>query len=448
MGEQAGAPGAGITATDTIGMINALDNPSWRELLLGQLDAEVKAFSRNSAMFKAFQESRKAGQLSSVLRPSGADCARLIEIGMIGEFPTREPWQPVGADILSWFWTLTHPCFPSAVEKHYEAASDPSRAYALTLVAAQSTSEAASSIVTLIHRYPLPQHLPPRFFWEINKRYAAIGPLLFPKLLWEAGPHFADVMNFMNVCLEGGTLAPAALAPASDWASSAASKLLDLVEPLQQNSGKQWRWGEECGSKRSQLGVFLDLLGIIPDVSMQPCVRAVQLKDPLCVLFAVVSMLKKNMPPPNEAIQLAADSLETRVSLYDQLGRLGRRDLFPETLMTFESFAAASMVEWLLYPSELGYEPTELDLIAKVSGMRQDKQVIVCLWKVTREDGPDFAAVSGPYAADAPIGPVSGDNTFSNFTEWDSRTPHEHLSEVVETLDRWRIELCRSSPTL
>jgi hypothetical protein len=433
--EQASAP-------NTTAMINALDNPFWRELLLGQLDASTKPFHRNSAMFNAFKEAEKAGELNSALAPTGADCARLVEIAMIGAFPTREPWGHVGADILSWFWKLTHACFPPTVEMHYAAASDPSRGYALTLLATQSTPEAAASIVKLIHEHSLPLHLPVRFFWEISKRHAAMGPRLFPRLLRDAGSHLAEVMNFMNVCLEGGTLVPAALAPASDWVSNEVDKLLDLVEPFQQSAGKQWRWHEEYLPQRSRLGVLLDLLGVIPDASMESCARAVQLKDPWCVFFAVVSMLKKNLSPPAEAIKVVAEALETRVSLYDQLHHLGRRDLFPANLMTFESFAAASMAQWLLYPTELGYEPARLELIAKASGTSEDTEVIMCLWKVIVEDGSAFAAASGPYEANAAIGPVRGDNTFSNFTQWESRTPDEHLREIVETLDQWRVEWC------
>jgi hypothetical protein len=425
-----------------VSLINALDNSSWRELLLAQLDAGVSAYHRNFAMFNALQAAEKVGQLKSELAPSGRDCARLIEIGMIGEFPTREPWSPVGTSILSWFWTLTHPCFAPTVEMHYAQASDPSRAYALTLLAAQSAPEAAASIVKLIREHRLPQGLPPRFFGEISKRHAAVGSLLFPRLLLEAGPHLANVMNFMNVCLEQGTLTRDALVPASEWAASETVRLLDLVEPLQRERGKLWRRAEEYGDKRSHLGVMLDLLGIIPAVPMESCARAAQLKDPVCVLFAIVSMLKKELLPPTEAIQFVADSFETRASLYKQLAHLGRGALFPPHLLTFESFAAAGMAEWLLYPTELGYEPTALELIAKVSGMSEDKEVLMCLWKVIAEDRPAFAAASGPYEANSPAGPLWGENTFSNFTEWDSRAPDEHLREIVETLDRWRVEWC------
>ena len=429
----------------TTAMIHALDNPSWRELLLGQLDTEVEAFNRSSALFNAFQESQKVGKLDSALRPSGADYARLIEIAMLGQFPADHAWHPVGAEILSWFWTLTHPCFPPKIEMHYAAASDGSRAYALTLLATQDTAEAAASIAKLVHAYPLPERLPPRFFREINKRHAALGPLLFPKLLLDAGSHLAEVMNFINVCIEGGTLSPDALVPASEWAADGATKVLDQLEPLQQDAGKQWRWGEEYQPMRTRLGVFLDLLGIIPGVSMEPCIRAARLEDPLCVFFAVVSMLKRNVAPPSEAVQLVADSLETRVPLYNQLSHRGRRDLFPANLVSFESFAAASMVEWLLYPSELGYEPTRLELMAKVSGMSAEEktEVVMCLWKVVREDGPAFAAASGPYEANGPVGPLSGSSTFSNFAEWESRTADEHLREIVETLDQWQVEWCK-----
>jgi hypothetical protein len=431
------------TATpDTAAMINALDNASWRELLLAQLDASVSAYDRNFGMFKALQAAEKAGKLSSNLAPSDRDYARLIELAMVGEFPTREPWHPVGADILSWFWTLTHPCFLPVVETNYAQATDPSRGYALTLLAAQGTPEATTSIAKLVQEHALPEHLPPRFFWEFNKRHAAVGPLLFPKLLLDAGPHLSEVMNFLNLCLEEGTLKPDALTPASDWATNEAAKLLDTIEPLQQNSGKQWRWDEEYQQKRSQLGVFLDLLGIIPAANMGPCARAVLLRDPLCAFFAVISMLKKNLYPPSAAIRLVADSFETRVSLHTQLARVGRGDLFPADLLTFESFAAASMTEWLLYPSELGYEPAELELVAKVSGTSEDAQVIMCLWKVTAEDGSAFAAASGPYQANVTIGPLFGENTFSNFTDWQSCTPDEHLKEIIETLDRWSVEWC------
>ncbi|MFC4311656.1 hypothetical protein ACFPN2_21390 [Steroidobacter flavus] len=321
-------------------MIDALDNPSWRELLLGELDEEVEACQRNDAMFKAFQESEKVGKIHSSLRPSGSDCVRLIEIGMRGQFPSREPWRPVGTEILSWFWTLVHPRFPETVQTHFAAASDPSRAYGLTLLATQSTPEAAASIVTLLREYPLPKCLPPRFFWEMSKRHAATGSRLFPKMLVEAGPHLAHVMNFLNVCLEGSALVPEALAPVSDWVASEAVRLLDALEPLQRSVGKQWRCDERHSSMRSQLGVFLDLLGVIPEATMAPCVRAVQLKDPLCAFFAMASMLKKNLQPPSAAIQLVAECFQTRVSLYNQLRHLNRLDLFPAHLLTFDSLCS------------------------------------------------------------------------------------------------------------
>ena len=96
-------------APDTTALILALENSSWRELLLGQLTAGIEPFNRKMAMSRAFEAAEKAGKLNSALAPSDVDGTRLIEIGMIGKFPTREPWPPVGSDILVWFWTLRHP---------------------------------------------------------------------------------------------------------------------------------------------------------------------------------------------------------------------------------------------------------------------------------------------------------------------------------------------------
>ena len=429
-------------APDTTAMIQALDNSGWRELLLGQLKADVEPYHRKMEMSRALEASETVGKLQSALAPSKADCARLLEIGLIGRFPSREPWPAVGEEILTWFWTLRHPSFSSTIESHYLAADDRPRACALALLAGQDSPEAAESIVRLLRDHPLPANMQPRFFWEMNARHQALGSRLFPRLLLDAGPHLAGIMNFMNVCLDAGTLEPGTLAPTSDWISSEANQLLDLMEPLQQTTGKRWRWSEDYGRMRSRLGVMLDLLGVIPGIPLEPCTRALQLNDPLCAFYALVSMLRRNQLPPAEALQFVAESLETRAPLHSQLARFGRLDLFPGNFLNFDSFAAASMAEWLLHPSELGYEPLRLDLVAKVSGDGEDRDVIMCLWKVNAEDQPAFASASGPYPADAPIGPVSGENTFSNFTDWDSQSPEEHLGEIVETLEGWRVQWC------
>jgi hypothetical protein len=185
-----------------------------------------------------------------------------------------------------------------------------------------------------------------------------------------------------------------------------------------------------------------DLLGLIPVVPMQPLNRAAQLKDPGLVLFAIVSLLKKEMEPARETIELCAKSHETRAELYRQLKLLNKPELFPREFLAFESFAAASMTEWLRYPAELGYEPRSLELVAEVEGSKEGERVVICLWKFTNEEGDAFASASGPYPASRPIEPLWGEDTFSNFTEWEKLTPEQHLEGILGTLGDWKIAWC------
>jgi hypothetical protein len=112
-------------------------------------------------------------------------------------------------------------------------------------------------------------------------------------------------------------------------------------------------------------------------------------------------------------------------------------ELFPQQFLTFEAFAAAAMTEWLLYPAELGYEPAALALVAQAEGLKDGGPVIMCLWKFVNEEGQAFAAASGSYPINRPAEPLWGQDTFSNFTEWDSLSaPEETIAAIRSFLGR------------
>jgi hypothetical protein len=257
-----------------------------------------------------------------------------------------------------------------------------------------------------------------------------------------AGEELPNVMNYLNASLEAGHLDAEKLRPAANWVETQAARLLDAVAPLQRAEGTKWRSEEDYCGMRAELGVHLDLLGIIPGISLDPLCRAAKLQDPLLLLFAVVSMLKRGSEPSASALLVCAKSHETRASLYKQLQHLDRADLFPREFLTFEAFAAAAMTAWLLYPAELGYEPTSLELVAEVEGTKDGESVVMCLWKFTNDEGQALAGASGPYPASRPIEPLWGQDTFSNFTEWTKLTPEEHLAGMLETLDSWAVAWC------
>ena len=427
----------------TQALIGQLHNVRWREILSEQLDANTSAYARHSALWKPLSATEKVGFLKSELAPDAHDCELLVRIALVGVFPSSEPWRTVGSEILSWFWTVQHPSFASVIEQNYHIAPDAERGAALTLLSCQDTPPATEVMIKLIKEHGLPQDkFPPRFFWELNRKHAAIAPRLFPELLSKAGAELAGVMNYLNVALEAGHLSAESLRPVAEWSSVEAIKLLDQVEPMQRLDGTQWRTGEDYFPLRSRLGVHLDLLGIIPEAPTEPLQRAVKLKDPGPVLFALVSLLKRGMQVPAEAITLCARSHETRAELYRQLQHLNRLEFFPAEFLTFEAFAAAAMVQWLLYPAELGYEPVSLELIAQVEGKQEEETVVMCLWKFVTEEGKAYAGASGPHPASRPVEPLWGQDTFSNFTEWHTLEPEQHLKGILETLEDWSVAWC------
>jgi hypothetical protein len=104
--------------------------------------------------------------------------------------------------------------------------------------------------------------------------------------------------------------------------------------------------------------------------------------------------------------------------------------------LNLESFAACDMVRWLMFPSELGYEPEQLQLMAKVRSTSDvGSEACTFLWKCTPSDGPAFSCANGPFLMNEEMGKLTGDGyAFSNFTAWDEATPEEHLAQVVDTL--------------
>lgn len=116
--------------------------------------------------------------------------------------------------------------------------------------------------------------------------------------------------------------------------------------------------------------------------------------------------------------------------------------LFPTQYLTLDSFAACAMVQWLMFPSELGREPEALDLVAKLAGKSDDAaDAVMYLWKCT-SDGRVFACANGPYRTDAEMGELLGGFSFSNFKAWDEATPEQHLAEIVDTLAHWQVSWC------
>jgi hypothetical protein len=96
------------------------------------------------------------------------------------------------------------------------------------------------------------------------------------------------------------------------------------------------------------------------------------------------------------------------------------------------------MVSWLLYPSELGHEPDQLEQMAVFTSNQAEGLLALYVWRFRCGDGPWYAATSGPYRLEGEPSPLHGNSTFSGFDEWNTATAEEHAMAALETLAEWK----------
>jgi hypothetical protein len=109
---------------------------------------------------------------------------------------------------------------------------------------------------------------------------------------------------------------------------------------------------------------------------------------------------------------------------------MDREDLFPKKFATWEAFAASDMARWLIYPTELGREPDQIEL-GHTEWLDKKRKLAMYVWKFRSAKEPWLAGVSGPYKLSGTPCPAHGPLTFSCFDEWDSATPQKHLEKCA-----------------
>lgn len=431
------------TATHTKDLIDALEHAKWRELVSAQFESDPSALRKNLYSFsKGIHDALKPGVMESGLVPNVPDCERLLELGLTGQFPALDYREHARATLIGFFHALVHPSFASVIEKHYSNAPDWERGYALCILCRQPDEDSFETMARLLDQYGVP----PSPFPDRTLADRHLGKIrrLMPNLLLTAKypDQFARVMNMINRALEHGHLSLDDLAPLAEPAQKEAARLLSGLQVLLEEHGSKARYEEAYEELQVALGVYLDLMGMLPVTSREILERAQNFGDARVALFAIVSLLKKQIEPAQAAIQRCASSHVVRDDLYTQLKQLNRLDLFPPQYLNLDSFAACAMVRWLMYPSELGREPEALDLVAKIAGKsKEGADAVMYLWKCT-SDGSVFACANGPYRVDADMGELLGGYSFSNFKAWDEATPEQHLAEIVDTLADWQVNWC------
>jgi hypothetical protein len=221
----------------------------------------------------------------------------------------------------------------------------------------------------------------------------------------------------------------------------------DAILPAQMQPGLSWVWDDEYGSVREDAALLLDVMAYFPAAEVEALLtEATKLKDARLAGFATTSLLRMGRDVDESVLRHVAESAEARSWLFDELKRLGKGQLFPSQWATQEALAEAEMVRWLVFPTELGRAPDQIELMRVVSGDYGPPDGVL-EWYLFRfrtrpphwsaKDGW-MAGVAGPFKkSDAPSTTAYGD-TFSKFTRWGSLTPEQHVAEVRELMSDWR----------
>jgi hypothetical protein len=134
-----------------------------------------------------------------------------------------------------------------------------------------------------------------------------------------------------------------------------------------------------------------------------------------------------------------------RKYLYDELEKLDQSPLFPQEHKAQGAFAESDMVNRLVFSTELGRVPDEIELMAVVpvdteteAGFLDHYVFRFCTHEPhwAAKDGW-VAGVSGPFLRKHAPSTISLGGTFSSFVSWESKTPEEHVGDIQEILQQW-----------
>lgn len=316
----------------------------------------------------------------------------------------------------------------------YEKAKDDTRLALLTILASAATEEGARLFVELVRTHGWMKSVYRRLFSELGNslRYANI---FFPDLLEAKHAPGAELGDLLIRALRAKHLDRERLED-SEIERSLPGRIDALLAEVEKNRGQAR--SDDAVNAIGELAMCFDLAGYIGGpLAIARLHMGIRLPETWACMFALVSLMRRRADVPDETIARIAKDPATRASLYNLLSDLGATARLPAEYRTRDAFAEANMVQWLSHPGELGQPPKAIEKMAITTTTYQDKDVSLYVWRFTGHDGKWKAGVSGPYANDAPEGPLHGSATFSRFDPWEKHTAEEHASAVLKTLEAW-----------
>jgi hypothetical protein len=338
-----------------------------------------------------------------------------------------------------------HVSYVPIVREDFAGYSPRAQGAALRLLGSIEEREGAEALVEVLDQVSEDAEVTTLGTMADRPRHADV---LFPEVLSYVGHpqlQWAVLKVVLAHLSQGHELAPSNRVAISRTLVDMHRELRTKLAPRQRRDGFGWIWEDDYLELRDVAAIVLDALGRTgtPEAKSE-LFQALDYDDPRLQLFSVLGLLRLGEEPSRESLLAVAGSSESRNWLHRGLVEVGRRELFPEALATQEAFAESEMVNWLIYPTELGRVPDEIELMAIVPDGASPPVGDFYVFRF-RTFAPHWAAedgwmagVAGPFVLEESPSEAYG-GTFSTFTPWDEKSPEEHVRAIQDLLEESRM---------
>ena len=370
----------------------------------------------------------------------------LLSAGM--DFPERKyDWEDTAEELIRAAASIPQPEYIPVIKQHFPNYSANSKTAALQLLAKLDSREASTTFTELLCGLPANTDLKRLGMQDLHKK-PRDPEIFFPKLLeCCTNPALSwDIYLLLLTYLQKDLITTPYSSIYANTVKASYAEAKEVITPAQQTEGLGWIWEDEYLKARDITSLLLDIMGYLsPDAVLDTLNEALSYQDPRLKYFAVQSLLKMGEAVDNDTLFSLAASAEVRSMLFHHLNEIKRLDLYPKEYFSKEAFAEADMVNWLIFPTELGRAPDQIELMKVVEIDTQTEDGIIEFYVFRfRTLPPHWAAkdgwmagISGPYLQTDPPGELSPSETFSSFEPWESKTPEEHVGDIQEILADW-----------
>ncbi|MCI0448060.1 hypothetical protein L0152_33190, partial [bacterium] len=296
------------------------------------------------------------------------DEGRTLLIEATKEFPPRQySSEDTSTDLVAAACNSPRTEYIPIVLTNFPKYSKPARYWALSLLSRIPENKGILSLLDLVRthaREGLITDLPVELTQDTQKT-----KILFPEILQFTNTAIGiKIYHICLACCEAGLLSTTMLEPHTTELLEIYRTLNTKITRRQRKEGLSWMWEEDYLDWRFDAALLLDLIGYFPGEKIcSELFNALRNSDPRLKFFAAISLVRKGKDVADSDLQEIAASAETRNWLFERLNQLERPELFPEAFNTQEAFAESEMVNWLIFPTELGRVPDEIELMKVIS---------------------------------------------------------------------------------